>query len=139
VVVIDVKKKSVVAEFHEYLRLTAEEAVTQFCTDLTGITNEMCMSKKADGSWKCSTFEETLVNLNKFMETNGLLKSRVIFMSKGDFDGKHLGKEAKFKNVNLPEYFNRWINICKAFPPANIIPKPEELKDDTFDTHHLSF
>jgi inhibitor of KinA sporulation pathway (predicted exonuclease) len=57
VVVIDVKKQAIKAEFHEYIRLTADEALTPFCTELTGITNDMIMSKNADGSFKCNTFE----------------------------------------------------------------------------------
>ena len=38
VVIIDVKQKKVVAEFHTYVRPTAEDKITPFCTELTGIT-----------------------------------------------------------------------------------------------------
>ena len=39
-----------------------------------------------------------------------------IFLSCGDFNGNHLAKEAGVKNVKLPSYLKRWINIKKVFP-----------------------
>lgn len=40
VVIVDVKQMKVAHVFHTYVRPTAEEQITPFCTELTGITNE---------------------------------------------------------------------------------------------------
>ena len=37
-------------------------------------------------------------------------------MSCGDFDGNHLKRESKKKDINIPNYLRRWINLKKAFP-----------------------
>jgi inhibitor of KinA sporulation pathway (predicted exonuclease) len=58
-------------------------------------------------------------------------------VSCGDFDGKALAKESKFKNCELKDYLHRWINIKKAFPSH--CPKPAELKADAFESRHLNF
>lgn len=38
VVVIDVEKQEIVAEFHTYVKPTVDPILTDFCTELTGIT-----------------------------------------------------------------------------------------------------
>ena len=37
-------------------------------------------------------------------------------MSCGDFDARALKREAQYKNIWIPNYLKRWINIKKAFP-----------------------
>lgn len=37
-------------------------------------------------------------------------------MSCGDFDGNHMRREAKKKQLIVPNYLKRWINLKKAFP-----------------------
>lgn len=76
-------------------------------------------------------------NLHQFLETNGILTKDFVFVSCGDFDGKALAKEAKFKNCELKDYLRRWINIKKAFPSH--IPKPDEIQADSFENRHLNF
>ena len=51
-------------------------------------------------------------------------------MSCGDFDGNQLNREAEFNNISLPSYLKRWINLKKAFPAADKIPKV--IKEDSF-------
>ena len=41
-------------------------------------------------------------------------------MSCGDFDGNHLGREAKRKQFFVPNYLRRWINLKKAFPQSRV-------------------
>ena len=36
-------------------------------------------------------------------------------MSCGDFDGNHMRREAKKKQLIVPNYLKRWINLKKAF------------------------
>lgn len=45
VIVIDVKQMKVKSIFHTYIKPTIENQITQFCTELTGITNEMVFDK----------------------------------------------------------------------------------------------
>ena len=37
-------------------------------------------------------------------------------MSCGDFDANTLKRESKVKDLRVPNYLKRWINIKKAFP-----------------------
>lgn len=82
VVVIDVEKNVAIAEFHKYIRPTLEKNITPFCTELTGITNEMVLK---EGN---PTFEQAISQLHEFLENLGVLKHEIVFMSCGDFDGK---------------------------------------------------
>ena len=113
VVVVDVEKNEVVAEFHKYIRPTLEKTITPFCTSLTGITNEMVLK---EGN---PTYEEVIPQLHDFLEKLGVFKHEFVFMSCGDFDGKQLKREAERKNMKLPSYLRRWINIKKTFAAAS--------------------
>jgi inhibitor of KinA sporulation pathway (predicted exonuclease) len=58
-VVLDLKTNKVVGEFHTYVRPTMDAAVTQFCTELTGITNDMAFTNQETGEQN-PTFQEAL-------------------------------------------------------------------------------
>ena len=60
--------------------------------------------------------EQALRNLHVFLGKEGLYSSEFVFMSCGDFDGNTLAREAKKKNIFIPNYLSRWINIKKTFP-----------------------
>ena len=51
-----------------------------------------------------------------FLGKEGIFGSEFVFMSCGDFDARHLMKEATRKKFFVPNYLKRWINLKKAFP-----------------------
>jgi len=58
-VIIDLKTNKRVAEFHTYIRPTAESVITEFCTELTGITQDMAFKNAKTGKPN-PTLEEAL-------------------------------------------------------------------------------
>lgn len=110
VVVIDVKAQKVKSIFHTYVTLTIEKNLNEFCTELTGITNEQVL---APGT---PTIQNALDQLHEFLEKEGIFGHEFIFMSCGDFDGSQLKRESTEKNFKLKSYLKRWINLKKVFP-----------------------
>lgn len=51
-----------------------------------------------------------------FLGKEGIFATEFVFLSCGDFDARHIKKEAKMKSIFVPNYLKRWINIKKAFP-----------------------
>lgn len=122
VVVIDVKACKVKSIFHTYVRLELEKEVTEFCTELTGITNEQVSADNVP------SIKDALNQLHKFLSEEGIFQKEFIFLSCGDFDGNQLSRESEKKNFTLPNYLKRWINLKKVFPTA------DELKQKVLDS-----
>lgn len=51
-------------------------------------------------------------------------------MSCGDFDGNQLKRESAAKNLTVPNYMRRWINLKKVFP-MHLIDESVPAKDFT--------
>ena len=107
-VIIDVKNKKMVKAFQTYVKPTEHPMLSEFCTELTGITQE-----QVDAG---VSIETAVAMFHNFLESNNLLNSEFTLMSCGDFDGKALKREAEYKNFFVPSYLKEWINIKKAFP-----------------------
>ena len=54
-------------------------------------------------------------------------------MSCGDFDGNQLKRESTAKNLTVPNYMKRWINLKKVFP-MHVIDESIPAKDFTSAT-----
>ena len=115
VVIIDLSTNQVAYEFHTYVRPVVEKELNPFCTELTGITNEMVLKEGTP------TLQEALQNLHNFLEEKGILSEEFVLCSCGDFDGNQLIREARFKNFSYPSYMKRWINFKKVIPPKQIL------------------
>lgn len=59
---------------------------------------------------------DALKKAHVFLGQQGLYATEFIFMSCGDFDGNLLGREAEAKQLFIPNYLKRWINLKKVFP-----------------------
>ena len=66
--------------------------------------------------------------MHLFLGKEGIFGSEFIFLSCGDFDGNTLKREAAQKEIFIPNYLKRWINIKKAFP-LHIFDKCEPKYD----------
>lgn len=67
VVVLDLSTNQVIYEFHTYVKPVIEAQLNPFCTELTGITNEMVLKEGTP------TLPEALNQLHDFLEKKGIL------------------------------------------------------------------
>lgn len=93
--------------FHKYVRPTAQPELSTFCTELTGIIQEMV--DQAD------PLPEVLSSFDRWLETEGLYDKSFMFVTCGDWDLQiQLRNEAMNKNLILPTHFSSWINVKKS-------------------------
>ena len=107
-VIIDCNEKKIVKGFQTYVKPTKYPELTEFCTELTGITQE-----QVDNG---VSIETALFLFHEFLRKNNVLKSEYVLMSCGDYDAKALRREADYKKLFVPNYMKEWINIKKVFP-----------------------
>ena len=90
--------------FHYYIKPTVHTEITDFCTELTGITQDTVNSG--------IKLEEALEKLEIWMQKNGFNEQNSIFVTCGRWDlNSCLKNEAIYKNLNYPNYLKRYINI----------------------------
>ncbi|CAB3406043.1 unnamed protein product [Caenorhabditis bovis] len=107
VVQISTKDWKEIRRFHEYVRPTINPRLTSFCTNLTGIIQEMVDNKP--------TIDDVLKKFDKWITEDPNL-GKFAFVTCGDWDLKvALPNEADFKKIKAPCYFNQWINLKKAY------------------------
>ncbi|KAK2193357.1 hypothetical protein NP493_15g06052 [Ridgeia piscesae] len=98
------------AVFHQYVQPRVNRELSPFCTELTGIIQDMVDNQPH--------LEETLQKFANWMETEGLWKDDVksVFVTCGDWDLKTmLPQQCKYFNIRCPQYFKTWINIKKSY------------------------
>jgi ERI1 exoribonuclease 3 len=117
-VLLDCRNLTVAGEFHHYVRPVHHPKLTPFCTQLTGITQEMV----DDGKPIANVFTE----LEAWLVARGLLEAgtgkklcKFLFVTCGDWDLKTalpINWSLAFeKKRRLPAYFDEWINLKVAF------------------------
>uniref|UniRef100_A0A1E1XID5 Putative exonuclease n=1 Tax=Amblyomma aureolatum TaxID=187763 RepID=A0A1E1XID5_9ACAR len=96
------------ATFHTYVEPQAHPLLTAFCTELTGIVQDM-----VDGQ---PHLRQVLSDFDSWMQEQGLLEAKSIFVTFGDWDlQKMLPSECTYLGVPVPPYMTRWINLKRAF------------------------
>jgi len=94
--------------FHHYIKPVKVPKLTEFCTGLTGITQE-----QVD---KGIILEEALELLHDHLTKNDILNKKWCFVTCGDWDlHQCLRSESRKKKLPLRMYMKRWINIKKVF------------------------
>jgi len=123
------------ARFHHYVKPIHHPQLTEFCTNLTGITQEVVDLGK--------TFAEVWYEFREFMEFHGLSENNTVFCISGDWDLKTMWpNQAKLVGLQTPPYFDRWVNIktlCGnefAQLPKNIIQLLDILGLKHVGHHH---
>ncbi|KAJ9583006.1 hypothetical protein L9F63_022622, partial [Diploptera punctata] len=99
--------------FHQYVRPKYHPVLTSFCTDLTGITQEMVCNQPY--------FEEVFVNFQNWLEETGACssKSNSIFVTSGDWDLKiMLPHQCEQLGLEIPPQMKYWIDIKQTFVTA---------------------
>ena len=98
------------SEFHSYVQPTVHTQLTAFCTQLTGVTQDM-----VDGQ---PVLKDVMVTFHDWMNANGLLDPHVkaCFVTCGDWDLKTmLPGQCQYFHIPIPNYFRQWINIKHVF------------------------
>jgi len=113
----NLERNEVQARFHEYVRPTRHPALTEFCTNLTGI--EQATVDKAD------PFHVVFGRYQQWLAENVLLSdpATFAFLTCGDWDLKTMLpiqlSLSKMDDTSLSSidtsHFQRWINIKTAF------------------------
>lgn len=101
------------AEFHTYVRPTANPLLTQFCTELTGITQD-----NVDGQ---PILAEVLERFHEWYTSHDLHNPDIssCFVTCGDWDLKTmLPNQCRNFGLKKRAYFQRWINIKRVFQAA---------------------
>ncbi|XP_075037704.1 ERI1 exoribonuclease 3 isoform X1 [Mixophyes fleayi] len=96
--------------FHTYVQPVVHPQLTPFCTELTGIIQEM-----VDGQ---PTLSQVLERVDEWMAKEGLLDPSVksIFVTCGDWDLKlMLPGQCEYLGLQVADYFKQWINLKKAY------------------------
>lgn len=99
--------------FHRYVKPVAHPALTPFCTELTGITQDMVGGERP--------FPEVLADFRRWVEEEQQLpgSAAFAFVTCGDWDLKSmLPRQCATVGQEVPEYCREWINIKKSFHAA---------------------
>lgn len=124
--------------FHSYVRPHHHPTLTTFCTNLTGIIQEM-----VDNQPK---FDVVFANFQKWMEQTGLIcpetkrsLSRFTFVTCGNWDLQiMLPDQCKLFDLRIPSYMKAWINVKKSYADATgKWPKSMEFMLEKLKIRHV--
>ena len=94
--------------YHKYVKPTVIPKLTDFCTELTGITQATVENGVS--------IYEALSGLKWWMIENGFDIKNSVFMTCGDWDLKVcLPAEAAFKTFQIEPTLKRWVNVKTYF------------------------
>jgi ERI1 exoribonuclease 3 len=110
-VLVDLEIGAVVSDFQQYVQPVRNPKLTAFCTELTGITNEVIASQGV-------LFPEALSRHRTWlMKETGLttdeeLKEKILFVTCGDWDLKvMLPAQLRFSEIPRVSYLRSWCNV----------------------------
>ena len=95
--------------FHQYVKPKHYD-LTDFCTQLTGITQETVN--------KAKHIEDVLKDAEDFIKQTKIDPKDICFITCGDFDFRCLNREATYKKIQYNNIFKRYINIKQFFNTA---------------------
>jgi inhibitor of KinA sporulation pathway (predicted exonuclease) len=96
-----------ISEFREYCKPKSNPKLSDFCTKLTGITQDLI--DPAD------TFPNVLARHHKWLTTHIDNFENFTFLTCGGWDWEQFARECKFYNIKAPNVYNKYINIKKDF------------------------
>ena len=109
VLAVNVRTKRVESRFHTYVRPVVVPELTPFCTELTGIQQEMVSG--------APNLAAVLGMFEGFMTEKELKGKKIAFATCGDWDLKTcLPAECAYKQLPVPEYMKTWVNVKQLFP-----------------------
>lgn len=101
-----------VGRFHEYVQPVGQPLLTDFCTQLTGITQSMVSDRKQ--------FPEVVADFLNWYAMLGFEQKRSIFLTCGDWDlATMLPKQCKYSGIPVPPCLavsaGSFVNIKTSF------------------------
>lgn len=108
-VIVDVKTMTIKDEFCEYVKPVVNPKLSDYCTNLTGITQDL-----VDNAME---FDEVLQRFQEWLISHELGSVyKFTLCCDGSYDiGKFLYKQCQLSNVKFPIWAHRWMNIRKSF------------------------
>lgn len=110
------------SEFHRYIRPIESPELSEFCTNLTGITQEKINSDSVSLQTALTSFEQWLKGVIKKYKlilpkiSTENVTGTTAFLTWSDWDfGICLTKELERKKIKKPLYFNQWIDLKAIF------------------------
>lgn len=111
---INAKTFEVEDEFHRYVRPTINPILSPFCTQLTGIIQEMV--DDSDRFYQVVNKFEDWLQQNKLIDEKQNPLVRFTFITCGDWDLKKiLPLQCRLVGYEIPKYMTHWINVKKSF------------------------
>lgn len=105
--------------FHQYVQPRINPILTPFCTELTGIMQEMVNGQPH--------FPQVFQNFQLWLDDRGFLdeKNPCALMTCGDWDFKvMLPNQCALDRLEVPKFFENWIDLKKSFCDAtNYYPR----------------
>ena len=106
-VLLNLRTLELCSSCRSYVRPTEHPKLSEFCTQLTGITQE-----QVDGGVPLAA---ALASLDAFLASHGALSS-VLCATWSDWDLSHmLASEARWRRLQLPAYLQRWCDLRSVF------------------------
>ena len=97
-----------VSQFHEYVKPKVNPELTYFCTDLTGITQEMVED--------VDEFPAVFERFKAWMESRTSDGRPFAMVCCGDWDFKTmLPQQCRLSGLEVPDYCQSWINVKKSY------------------------
>lgn len=108
-VLLNCKNGKVEDEFQSYCRPVLHPLLTDYCTKLTGITQDIVD--------QAPSFPETFASFNEWLQKKNLgSKFSFAIVTDGSKDmGHFLKRQCVLSNILFPEYGKYWVNIRKIF------------------------
>ncbi|RZF34125.1 hypothetical protein LSTR_LSTR003535 [Laodelphax striatellus] len=108
-ILVDSEKQTIVDEFHSYLKPAKYPKLSDFCTELTGITQETVD--------KSEEFPKVLTKFLKWLKKHGLdSKAKYAIVTDGPCDmGRFLLGQCNMSEIQFPYFAKKWINIRRVF------------------------
>jgi len=112
VVLVDLHNLTVVDEFHTYVRPTVNVTLTEFCTKLTGITQ--------DRVYDAPTLDVVLARFDEWLQGHELRNTheerQFAFAADGPWDLRFfIDGECARKGILKADYFDKWVNIKQLY------------------------
>jgi inhibitor of KinA sporulation pathway (predicted exonuclease) len=108
-VIIDTNQKKILYSiFHFYVKQIKYPKLSEFCTTLTGMTQEQVDEGTSLG--------ECIRPFELYLKTNNVLDKNFIVVTDGNKDLESFLKEnLNYLGIEIPEYLKYWINLKTAF------------------------
>lgn len=107
-VIVETKSQQIVSEFQEYIKPVHHPKLSDFCVELTGITQQKVI--------KGIDFPTAVKRYQKWLAENGLVGDNFILVTCGDWDLCEMYPEqCHLSGVKVEKPFMKWINIKDEF------------------------